>query len=109
MYKYRNMRVLIVLILLLNTACVTTIDGNSYPGSFSPKAMFLKLPQGDDSYSIGFRDGCYNFIGQNGFGLQRMYDKPIREDVEMTDEMYFSGYRDGDRYCGVYVNKHIVL
>jgi len=105
-----RLNVLLLLIILL-PSCVTLTDDNGRPGFMSPNTLFLRnLPQGDDNYSMGFRDGCYNFMGQNGFGLLRMYDRPLRvEDNLLTDNLYQQGYRHGDRYCGVYVHKGIIL
>jgi len=99
-----------ILITLLS-GCVTLLDKEGHEGAFSPTPLFLKdLPQGEDNYSMGFRDGCYNFIGQNGYGLARMYDRSINPDDELlVDKLYQQGYRHGDRYCGVYVNKKIIL
>lgn len=93
------------------SSCVTLLDDAGRPGSFSPKPMFLNnLPQGDDNYSLGFRDGCYNFVGQSGFGLSRVYDRPISVDSgRLYDTFYQQGYRHGDRYCSVFVNRGIIL
>ena len=106
------MKNLIALILILPlSACITLLDEGAKPGLFSPKPLFLRnLPQGEDRYSIGFRDGCYNIMGQTGFGLIRMYDRPINPNKNfITNEQYQQGFRQGDRYCGVYVHKGIIL
>lgn len=100
--------------ILLTFATLTgcdTIAANGKPGFSSPRALFLSnLPQGDDNYSQGFRDGCYNFIGVNGFGMQRIFTKSPRVADELyMDALYRRGYTDGDRYCGVYVNHDIIL
>jgi len=100
---------LTLLTILLN-ACAISLDEYGRPGRmFYPKPLFLSnLPQGDDKYSQGFRDGCYNFIGQNGYGMARLYDRPINP-IYITDDLYQEGYRHGDRYCGIYINKNIIL
>lgn len=85
------------------------LDDNANPGAFSPKPLFLSnLPQGDDSYSIGFRSGCYNFLGQVGYGLNRMYDVSY-DATYIGDRLYNQGYKNGDRYCSVFVNRDIIL
>lgn len=109
------MKNLVITILLSNlillAGCVTTVSENGKTGSLSPIPMFLKnLPQDEDNYSQGFRDGCYNFVGQNGNGLLRMYEKsPRMTDGLYLDKLYRQGYADGDRYCGVFVNRDIIL
>lgn len=93
------------------SGCVTLTDDEGHEGAFSPTPLFLRnLPQTEDAYSVGFRDGCYNFIGQNGYGLQRLYDRPANPDNGfLTNPLYQEGYSHGDRYCGVYVNRDIIL
>ncbi len=103
---------LICLASLQLSACgIPTLSENGKTSVFSPKPLFLRnLPQTDDNYSQGFRDGCYNFIGQTGFGFQRMYDRPPRATDELfMDRLYQRGYTDGDRYCSAYVNHDIFL
>jgi hypothetical protein len=99
------------LLLALGGCAVTLLDPDGNPGAFSPKPLFLKnLPQDDSNYSKGFRDGCYNFIGQTGDGFNRYYDRPARvDDNLLEDDLYQQGYSYGDRYCSVYVNNGIIL
>ena len=101
---------IISLIFSLN-ACVTLLDEFGHPGSFSPKPLFLRnIPQDESNYSTGFRDGCYNIIGQTGYGMSRYYDRPANPYHELLDDpLYHKGYRSGDRHCSVYVNKSIIL
>jgi hypothetical protein len=105
------MKILAILAILLLSACVTLVDDEGHEGSFSPRPMFMKgLPQDESPYSMGFRDGCYNFIGQNGYGAMREYDRPPNPDNNLIiNPLYQQGYKQGDRYCGVYVNKGIIL
>ena len=105
-------RIFLILILLVLSSCAfTLLDADSRSGSFSPKPLFLKnIPQDDSNFSLGFRDGCYNFIGQVGDGFNRYYDRPARDDDGLLeDDFYQQGYSYGDRYCSVYVNKGIIL
>jgi hypothetical protein len=101
---------LITTILTL-TSCVSLVDDEGHEGALSPRPMFLKnLPQDESPYSMGFRDGCYNFIGQNGYGVMRYYDRPANPDNDyITNQLYQQGFKQGDRYCGVYVNRGIIL
>ncbi|MDB2415523.1 hypothetical protein N9W34_07100, partial [Rickettsiales bacterium] len=91
------------------SSCMTLLDNNGYRGALSPKPLFLDgIPDGEDDYSLGFRDGCYNFIGQNGYGFSRMYDRYANTSL-IESKLYQQGYRHGDRHCGTYVNKGIIL
>lgn len=110
MIRIENMKsaVLVITMLVLG-GCFQDLDANANPGLLTPRPMFLSnLPKGDDSFSIGFREGCYNFIGQNGYGMMRFFSRPENPDYE-EDKLYKDGYRNGDRYCSVYVNKNIDL
>ena len=111
MIQIRKMKNLILAITAITlSGCFQDISANGNPGLFTPRPMFLSgLPRGDDSYSTGFREGCYNFIGQTGYGAMRMFDKPVSQDVDASDRFYWDGYRSGDRYCSVYVNRNIDL
>ncbi|MCE3232154.1 MAG: hypothetical protein K0R98_411 [Rickettsiaceae bacterium] len=105
----KAVKITMVIAALGLNSCVTLLDDEGHEGAFSPRPMFLKnIPQDESNYSMGFRDGCYNYIGQNGFGLNREYDRPVRPEL-ITDSLYQQGYKQGDRYCGVYVNKGIIL
>jgi len=101
--------ILIVIIALLASACTTT-DEQGHPGAFSPKPMFMSgVPQDETTFSRGFRDGCYNYIGQTGFGMMRIYSRAPDPQLVVSDKMYSQGYVMGDRYCSVYVNRDIIL
>lgn len=101
---------ILVLVTVVLSGCFQNLDANANPGFLTPRPMFLSnLPKGDDSFSIGFREGCYNFIGQNGYGMMRFFDRPENPDFGENDKLYLDGYRSGDRYCSVYVNKNIDL
>ena len=99
-----------LMILAVVTGC-TTLGPNGKLGFTSPNYLFLRnLPQGDDAYSVGFREGCYNFIGQVGYGMARFYDAaPSNDPAMITDKLYKMGYMHGDRHCVVYANKGIIL
>ena len=99
----------LILFSLLLVSCGPVIGQKGPKGYMSPMPLLLRgLPEGDDAFSTGYRDGCYNFIGQNGYGLHRIYD--AEPDPEfLTDKQYRMGYKYGARYCGVYVNRDIYL
>ncbi len=68
--------------------------------TFSPKPMYMRgLPEGDDSYSVGFRDGCDTYLGIQGVGLMQF--KTFKQDTLRTinDQYYAQGYEDGRNHC----------
>lgn len=96
--------------MLILSGCFQDLDAIGNPGFLTPEPIFLRnLPKGSDSFSQGFRDGCYNFVGQAGYGISRMFDKTPDPKFLKTDNLYWDGYNNGDRYCSVYVNKDINL
>ena len=98
-----------VLMVSILSGCGSVVGQKGPYGAFSPMPILMRhLPQGEDDFSIGFRDGCYNFMGQNGFGMMRIYDKQPHPTLK-DRPLYRQGYVNGDRYCGVYVNKYIIL
>jgi hypothetical protein len=96
---------------ILLSACYNIVGQVDKGHAFSPRPLLLRgLPQDSSDYSQGFRDGCYQFIGVNGLGVLRMYQRPIApENIDQNHPLYQQGYQHGDRYCGVYVNKGVIL
>ena len=92
--------------LITLSACSGSWNGTE---KFVPNPFLLKsLPQGNDSFSQGFRDGCYNFIGQMGYGIMRFHNVPVQVGY-IYDNLYRQGYEHGDRHCSVFVNKGTIL
>lgn len=68
--------------------------------TMGPTNMFLRnLPQGNDSYSVGFRDGCNTYMAYQGTGVLQF--KEFRQDNArmIEDQMYAMGYEDGRNHC----------
>lgn len=109
--KFKKMKNIYLIITVLTlSSCMNPIDSAGNLSVFAPKPIFLRnLPQGNDSYSVGFRQGCYNMIGQTGQGMMRMYDSPYDAVDYLNDDLYNQGYKHGDRHCGTYVNRGIIL
>jgi hypothetical protein len=103
------MKKIIVLLSLLASACSYNHDGINTSYSVLPKPALLRhIPQGADSFSSGFRHGCYSALGHSGYGLVRIYDKT--PDInEFANKIYTVGYKEGDTYCGTFVNQGTVL
>lgn len=86
------------------------LTGEATPFGFaSPMPPYLRgLPQGDDPFSVGFRDGCYNMLGAVGYGAMRFYDAPRNPEM-ITHPNYRDGYEHGDSYCLTFANKSVFL
>ncbi|MBL0319493.1 MAG: hypothetical protein IPP74_09450 [Alphaproteobacteria bacterium] len=71
----------------------------------APARLFLRgLPQGDDSYSQGLRDGCETFLGIVGSGTLRLLPSKIDGFRLTEDPAYARGYVDGQTYCTHYLD-----
>ncbi len=68
--------------------------------SLVPRRAYIRgLPTGDDSYSVGFRDGCQTILGITGSGTLRLLSERIDAERMVSDSMYVRGWHDGDGYC----------
>jgi hypothetical protein len=85
----------------------------------SPRPLYLRnIPDGDDSYSSGFRAGCNDSMGISGYGAMQLYEwklgSSLLSPVEYTqqynanraleDSQYSLGFGHGFSYCGVAAN-----
>ena len=63
-----------------------------------------ELPQGDDPYSQGFRDGCNTAIAIVGVGPMTSFYDSIYYDFDrlLDDSMYYRGKKMGFDYCTYY-------
>lgn len=63
-----------------------------------------KMPQGDDSYSQGVRDGCNTAISVVGAGpMQSGYEDTYYDfDKTISDPEYYKGRTVGFNYCTYY-------
>jgi hypothetical protein len=74
-------------------------------GMFTMRPAFMgKMPQGDDSYSQGMRDGCNTAIALIGTGPMASSYEVSYQDVNRTtsDRDYSKGYDLGQNYCTYY-------
>ena len=73
--------------------------------SLQVRPAFLKLPQGDDSYSVGFRDGCDSSLGIVGGGtVASTNDFSMDANRGIEDRDYYEGYQMGANYCTYYLD-----
>lgn len=95
----------IAIICLVSTASCWKNDLTEYfgrHGMMTPAPYRLEgIPQGDDSYSQGFRDGCNTAMSVIGSGmLNSMYeDSYIDANRVVEDENYNQGKTLGFNYC----------
>jgi len=83
------------------------IDEDGRLGAFTPKPLLMgELPQGDDDYSQGFRDGCNTAISILGTGFQSTMFEDIYYDFDKILESsdYFKGKTIGFDYCTYFID-----
>lgn len=71
-------------------------------GTFTPAPMYFEgMPEGDDEYSQGFRDGCNTAFRTVGTGLLSvMYDDTYYDfDKILDSDDYYKGMSLGMSYC----------
>lgn len=72
---------------------------------WTPRPAFLSMPDGDDSYSQGFRDGCTTYLGAAGAsGLRMAHGYAYDANRGIEDRDYYIGYRMGVDHCTYYVD-----
>lgn len=74
-------------------------------GMMTPRPHRMgQMPQGDDPYSQGVRDGCNTAIGVLGTGpITTMYDDIYYDfDKTVNDSDYYKGRTLGFNYCSYY-------
>lgn len=92
------MKYISLLLIFLTTAC-------SLPdySALGHKRMFLYgVPEGNDSFSQGWRDGCDTSLATVGTGSLRLVEEKINRNTVRrmtTDELYDKGFNVGSGYC----------
>ncbi len=70
---------------------------------FKPRAYrnqtFDHTPGGDESYDIGFKDGCQTATSAIGEGLYRLRGPKIDAEKLSHDQWYLRGFQDASTYC----------
>lgn len=76
-------------------------------GDLTMRPAFMgKMPQGDDSYSQGVRDGCNTALAVVAVGpMATQYDESyIDFDKTLSDSDYYKGKNLGYNYCGYFTD-----
>lgn len=75
------------------------IDSNGF-GSYSPTPVLMRnVPQGNDSFSVGWRDGCNTYLGFTGSGLIETRSFTFDINRSLSDKQYAAGFREGASMC----------
>lgn len=96
-----------IVVLVILSACAQDYSLTQGRHAFwTPEPLFMaNLPDGDDSYSQGFRDGCNTAIGSTGSAMLRSaHDIAFDVNRGIEDRDYYRGYRIGNNYCTYYVD-----
>lgn len=74
-------------------------------GTLSPLPPLMRnIPQGQDSFSQGWRDGCNSYLSFTGSGFIQARDFTYDINRSLTDKMYASGFREGASLCMYYTD-----
>lgn len=98
----------LVFAVLFLSSCDTDNDLKEYygrPGMFTLRPAHLgEMPNGDDSYSQGVRDGCNTAIAIVGTGpMADMYENTYYDtNKSIEDSDYYKGRTLGFNYCTYY-------
>lgn len=63
------------------------------------------MPEGDDDFSVGFRDGCQTGSGIIGESVMRVYGMSYDVEKGIENQQYYKGYKTGFNTC-VFVFSH---
>lgn len=61
-------------------------------------------PKGNDSYSIGWRDGCHTYASVVGTGVLRLKSHRIDGHKLTSDTQYKRGFMDAALHCTLYID-----
>lgn len=103
--KILNISVLAFLALFLVSCGNDLKEYYGRHGALTPTPFFMgKLPDGDDNYSQGFRDGCNTALSTVGTGmLSATYDDNYYDyEKSLNNNDYYKGRTIGFNYCTYY-------
>lgn len=94
----------ILSLLLLLPSCFvkgTYSVPESWDWGWKPRPYLMRgVPDGDDSYTEGFRDGCSTALSVVAQGLLRSTNAPRYDGWRLTSDAFYSaGFVDGDEHC----------
>lgn len=102
--KHPRLMVSMALMLALCGCMESLIDSKGF-GTFSPTPALLRnVPQGNDSFSVGWRDGCSTYLGFTGSGLIEAREFAFDINRSLSDKQYAAGFREGASLCMYYTD-----
>ena len=111
MLNFVKKLIIIFNLLLLNSCLISEAltMPKSWGWGFKARPYMARgLPDGDDDYSLGFRDGCKSLLGVVAQGLLRN-TKPQYDGWKLTsNSLYAAGFYDGEEHCAYIYDWEIV-
>lgn len=99
---------LILFSLIATVSACTMPEHNYLPRFVGYKTPLLYgVPEGDDSFSVGWRDGCNTSLAIAGEGALRLIKEKIDADNSYRfnkDQRYDKGYTTGSGYCANFLD-----
>jgi hypothetical protein len=97
-----------VALLVCSSLCGCALSNTPYALGY--RRIFLRgVPQGDDSFSRGWRDGCDTSLATVGAGLLRWVPEKIPSEQLVNDLSYRKGYSRGSNYCTAFLDWDVSL
>lgn len=101
-------RTLLALLMLCLLASCAMPEKNMLPDWLGYKRVLLRgAPQGDDSFSQGWRDGCDTSLATVGTGTLRLVKQKMNGAIAehlVNDPLYEKGYSTGSGYCANFLD-----
>lgn len=103
--KFLHISVLIACAMMVSSCASDLKEYFGRHGPFTPAPFLIgDMPDGDDDYSQGFRDGCNTSHSIIGTALMSATYDDIYYDVEKSikSDEYYKGRTIGHNYCNYY-------
>ena len=102
--KMNIVKLLLLSLLLLSQSACLISEALTLPKSwnwgFKPRPYMMRgVPDGNDDYSLGFRDGCKSALGIIGQGGVRSVSNEYNGWKLTSNRLYAAGFLDGEEHC----------
>lgn len=97
----------VIIFIFILSSC-SGVDGAKLPKWLGYKRVFLYgAPEGNDSFSKGWRDGCDTSLATGGIGSLKLIKEKINAENSyqmISDPRYDKGFTIGSGYCANFLD-----